>query len=354
MQRRGKVRGGGIVTGTCTTLGAAPDQVIRGLAIPQPAAIERIAITSREQWLALRQQDVTASAIAALLGESEYQSAYSLWAEKSGLLAEHEDDAVIDDWSITLSPMGRGTLFEDKAAELLRRLKPDWLVVKCSDYFRDPATRIGATPDFLVNDPARGCGILQVKNPEQSIYRTKWRQDDGAIEPPLAYVLQTNVEAHLTGAKWAAVGALVIGHRTEFRLIEIPIHADIMNRMRAEVAAFWRMVESGTPPDVDYARDGNLLAQLYGDDDGTEIDLSASNHLPILVDERDALKTQIKIAAARCGEIETEFKAALGPHSAGLLSDGRRVTWRTQNRNGYTAEPTSFRALRFGNAKERS
>ena len=44
----------------------------------------RIPIESRETWLAMRQQDVTASDVAAIWGASPHKTALALWAEKSG------------------------------------------------------------------------------------------------------------------------------------------------------------------------------------------------------------------------------------------------------------------------------
>ena len=49
--------------------------------------IEQLAIESREQWLAMRRQDITASTAGALLGLHPYVTAYSLWAEKTGLVS---------------------------------------------------------------------------------------------------------------------------------------------------------------------------------------------------------------------------------------------------------------------------
>jgi len=307
--------------------------------------IDRYPVTNRESWLARRQQDVTASAAGALLGVHEYQTVYGLWALKSGLLTEDVEET---------PPMRRGRLLEPVALQLLREERPTWSIDPGRHYFRHAADRIGATPDAFAIDPARpGFGIVQFKTVEPSIFRRKWCSDEdhGATEPPLWIVVQAIIEAELTGASWACVAPLVVGFGLDLPVIEVPIHAGIMDRLRDEVAAFWRMVESKTPPDPDYGRDGELLAKIYADDDGTEIDLSNDNHLPILIDERDRLKSEIKTSEDRCKEIETEFKAKLGTHATAILSDRRRVSWKTQHRKGYTVEPTSFRVLRFAKAK---
>lgn len=335
-----------IETFPLTTLGNAAQHVVSALHQPRPE-IERVAITSREQWLALRTNDVTASAISALLGASEYQSAYSLWAAKSGLISEVEDEAIVDENSISISPMGRGTLFEDKAAELLRRMKPSWTVIKCSDYYRETASRIGATPDLLVHDPARGLGTVQIKNPEPSIYRKKWQADGTDIEPPLDYVIQTNVEAHLTGAKWAAIGALVISHRVELRLIPISLHSGLMPELRERVAAFWRNVDAGIAPDPDFGRDAEIIAKLNRDCDGSSIDLSNDNRIRSMLDEDADLASKIKDLTEQRKAIKAETLAKIGPAETAIVDGKVVLTARTIHKKAFEVKATSYRDLRF-------
>jgi predicted phage-related endonuclease len=144
---------------------------------------------------------------------------------------------------------------------------------------------------------------------------------------------------------------MVGGNNLDLHLIEIPIHAPIMERLAVEVAAFWAMVEAGTPPEPDYGKDGETIARLYPADDGTEIDLSDDNRLPDLVDQRDRLKDAIKALDEEAAEIDAEFKHRLGPHESAKLAGGRQVTFKTQNRKGYVVKPSSFRVLRFLKSK---
>jgi len=109
--------------------------------------IERIPIESREQWLSLRRQDVTASAAGALLGLHPYISAWSLWAEKTGLVSS---DAPMN------AAMERGLELEPIAIKRLQKLHPDWNITQPAAYYRDPEARLGATPDCLATDPERG------------------------------------------------------------------------------------------------------------------------------------------------------------------------------------------------------
>jgi len=300
--------------------------------------IERIPVTDRASWLKHREADVTASVAGALLGIHEYVTPYALWALKTGRLAADPEES---------EPMQRGRLLEPVAIQLMREEHPEWGIEQPGIYLRDTEARIGATPDCLVTCPKRGLGNVQIKSVEASIFRKKWHTDDGMLEPPLWIVVQSIIEAALSGAQWAAVAPLVVSYGLEMPIIEIPLHAGIMDRLRNAVAEFWQMVADNKEPDPDYGRDGATIARLYEADHGTEVDLSSDNHLPILIDERDVLKAEIKSREERVKEIDTEFKAKIGDNAMAYLAGGRRVSWKTQNRKGYTVEPTSFRVLRY-------
>jgi len=305
--------------------------------------IEQHKFVDRATWLSQRQRDITASVAGALLGVHEYQTPYGLWALKTGQIQEDADET---------PPMRRGRLLEPVALQLLEEERPTWKVMPNKTYFRDPMSRLGATPDAFVTCPERGMGICQVKTVEASVFRRKWvNSDTGEVELPLWIAVQAIVEAHLTGAKWACVAAMVVSHGLDMQVIDVPIHEGIIERLRDAVHEFWGLVESGRAPDPDYGRDGETIARLFDADQGTEIDLYHDNHLPILIDERDVLKSEIKVREERCAEIEAEFKAKIGEHAAAYLSDGRRVTWKTQHRSGFSVGPKSFRVLRFPKTK---
>ena len=308
--------------------------------------IERIPIVDREQWLALRRRDVTASAIGALLGVSKYSSPFALYALKAGIVAEEPDAPVIDDWSITISPMGRGNLLEDAGAEMLRRLKPAWTVAKGTEYFRDPEARLGATPDIIVND-GTSIGVVNIKNPEQSIWRREWRQEDGTIEVPTEYAAQVILEAHLVGASRAFIGAFIVGHRTEFRLVEVPLHDGVITRVYDETAKFWRMVENKTPPGPDYNRDGKLLAAIYGDDNGKTVDLSGWNEAGEIADEDARLAAEIKERAERRKAIKAEVLAKVGSAAIATINGDVFATAKTVRRGAYSVQPSEYRDVRI-------
>lgn len=310
------------------------------------AKIERIPITSRDQWLALRRKDVTASVAGALLGIHEFTTAFGLWALKSGAVDEDPEET---------GPMKRGRLLEPVAVELLRERQPTWEITRGDVYLRDPDTRIGATPDVFVTDPERGLGVVQIKSVEAGVFRRKWKNEDGEVTPPLWVAVQGIVEAYLTGAKWAAVAPMVVGYGVDLHVIDIPIHAGVIDRLKAETAAFWQRVGEGRAPDADYARDGAIIAQLYARDDGTTIDLSGDNHLPALLEEDDQLSDQAATITARRKEIKNEVINKLGV-AASATCQGWMISAKTIHRKAYPVAASSYRQFRTTrlNAREKA
>jgi len=298
--------------------------------------IEQIPITSREQWLTARQQDVTASAAGALLGLHPYQTAFGLWAEKTGLVSSDGN---------TNPAMERGLELEPIAINRLRKLNPDWVVAQPNAYYRDTEARLGATPDCLVLDPERGRGCVQVKSVEPSAFREHWCEDD-EIRPPMWIAIQVLIEAHLTGASWAAVAALVIGYGIDLHLIEVPIHPAIITRIKDETAKFWQMVDEGREPSPDYGKDAALIEQLFAKPEEIEVDLSGDNELPEAVQEWMNLGKSI-------GEIEALRKARraeilhkMGNATVARIATGT-ITAKSIKRKAYAVPESSFRQIRF-------
>jgi predicted phage-related endonuclease len=301
--------------------------------------IEKFDITDRrEQWLDLRKPDITASVASALLGAHDYVTAYELYLLKSDLVDSDPEES---------GPMRRGRLLEPVAAQLLSELRPNWKIqYPVGLYFRDTEARLGATPDCFATDENGKLGVIQFKSVEASIFRRVWRDEDRAISPPLYPVIQAITEAYLTGASWAAVAALVVGFGVELHIVEIPIHAGVIDRIKDEVAAFWDRVARKDPPPADYARDSKLIAKLFPESDGHIIDLSSDNMLPELAIQDRALADEIKERKERREAIKSEILMKLGTAS-GATFQGGRITANTVHRKAYSVAASQYRDLRI-------
>ncbi|MCR6673286.1 YqaJ viral recombinase family protein [Devosia ginsengisoli] len=308
--------------------------------------IQMIRPSNRAEWLRARGFDVTASQVGALFGAHEYTTLYGLWAAKTGRVSRDDEET---------PAIQRGRLLEPVAVQLLREQYPKWRIdhnAAENIYFRDPDARLGGTPDVLVTAKDRGKGVVQIKSVEASVFRKKWIDEDGNVEPPLWIALQASLEAYLTGSVWAAVAPLVIGYGVDMPLVEVPLVDGVVDAMKAKAAEFWQMVAEGREPPPDFARDGALIERIYGyGDPEHEIDLSADNRIPELIEERQEHANSVRGISARIDEIDTEIKAKLGAAHVAHLGEGRRITWKPQKRDGFFVEPTTIRPLRYPKAR---
>lgn len=311
------------------------------------SGIEIIRPKDRSAWLAARGQDVTASQIGALFGAHDFLTAFGLWAMKTGRVAAAEVES---------PAMERGRLLEPVAVQLLREKYPRWKITHNAAenvYFRDPAARLGATPDVLVKAPDRGPGVVQIKSVEASVFRRKWIDEDGNVEPPLWIALQATLEAFLTGGQWAAVAPLVIGHGLEMPLVDIPLVEGVVDAMKVRTAEFWQMVEEGREPQPDFDRDAGLIDRLYGNGDPEhEIDLTGDNEIPVLLELRRRYSTEAREAQAGVDRIDAQIKSKMAQAHVAHIAGGQKITWKPQKRAGSFVEPKTIRALRYPAEKD--
>ena len=313
--------------------------------------IERIPIdpdNDPEPWLALRRQDVNGSRAGALIGAHEYVSAAQLYYDKLGFVP-------LDDGDET-GAMERGRLLEPVALELLKKRLPTWTFCRPRLYLRDPVIRLGATPDVYAHDDLGRFGVVEIKNPEPSVFRRTWQHADGSIEPPISAVIQAIVQRHLAGAEWAAVAALRVGHRLELDLVPVPADTTgVYARICEACVEFWQRVAQRRPPEPDFGRDAALLLKLYasaGDEAAGDelIDLSGDNRLPELALRDHDLAEAIKAADAERTGIKAELRYKMGD-AGGIVHNGRIIARaKTVRRAGYKVGPKVYRDVRFTSA----
>lgn len=310
----------------------------------------------REQWLALRANDVTASDVGAVCGEGLFGSAAHVYAEKKGLIGSRE----------LTEAMKRGLWGEAAVFEALAWECPDWEIKRAKVYMRDPEQRLGATPDGAAIIPGRdGLAIVQAKVVSKSAFARHWLDDPEHDDPhnpyapatvPLGYQLQVLTEAMLAEAASPIIAALVTDEwRWTLRVFDVPRNAEAEAAIRARVAHFWEHhLDPGIPPPVDPERDEELVRLLYPTDNGATIDLTSDNRMPVLVDNREHITCSIKQFKEDKDAIDTEIKAKLGSNTYGLLADGRTISWKMQHRSAFQMPEADYRVLKVLKAKGRN
>ena len=186
---------------------------------------------SRDAWLEQRRKTIGGSDAAAIVGLSKYASPFSVWAEKTGRLPEREDNEA----------MRQGRDLEDYVA---RR----WMEAAGQKVHRVSAILYNSIYPFAHADVDR---MLTGKNEGLECKTTATldlKQFSGG-EFPAQYYAQCVHYLAVTGAERWNLAVLAFG-RGFFTFTLERDQAEIDALMKAE-AAFWQMVEAGTPPLMD-------------------------------------------------------------------------------------------------------
>lgn len=307
-------------------------------------SIEAYPVTDRASWLAHRRPDVTASVAAALFGDGvhPYVTPFQLWSLKSSLIHEDEDET---------PAMRRGRLLEPVALQMLAEERSGWKIEPARAYYRDTKDRIGATPDaFAVREDGKS-GIVQIKTVGHFAFKQGWRGIDGDVEVPLWIAVQASVEAALTGSEWACVAALALGDGgLDMHIIDVPLRPALMIKLRALVKDFWRRVAMGEPYPPDYGRDAAVIAQMFQDDDGSEVDLTNFPRASEIVDQRENLKAREAdgySAAKERRPLDAELISIMGNSSRARLAGGRIVEAKTVRKGAYHVDPSTYRSIKI-------
>jgi hypothetical protein len=77
------------------------------------------------------------------------------------------------------------------------------------------------------------------------------------------------------------------------------------------------------------------------------LDLTGNNELPNLFARRAAMIAEMKKYKQRCSIIETKLMALMGENASITGIDGWGVTYKVQQRKGYTVQPSEPRVLRI-------
>lgn len=304
--------------------------------------IERIPITSRDQWLALRKQDVTASVVGALRNIHPWTSRFHLYKEKAGFN--------VGEVKVNVR-MRRGLRIERAVAAMVMEDNPSWSIEPAGVYLRNPARRIGATPDFFMECPDEiGRGVVQTKITTYRNFKKQWMDDDGALMVPPWIVLQTTTEMMMAEADFGYVAVFIDDAwnplEQDLFLFRLDRHAAGEARIYLDVAEFWDDVANQREPEVDPKLDADLVRLLYSEsNDLLTCDLSGDNYLPGALRERADLKEEIERLKGRIEEIDTYTRGKMGMAELGF-GNGFTVTLKTVKRAGYIVPPVSFRQLR--------
>lgn len=277
-----------------------------------------------DEWFEARRRTLGASEIGAALGFSPWQSAYSLWAEKTGRLKPQKSNAAMR-LGLMLEPVILDEFQRDtKMRAGFRR-----------DSWRHPDVEWAtASPDALalvppVDDEDVGGSLLGIVEAKTD-YAT-WD------EIPRQYQLQVAWQFYVTGLDRAWIPLLATGHR-KFEIYEIERDEHLVDVVVTAAIRFWDHVVTDTQPPVDsHEQTTAALKTMWQSKAGKTVELSAAAAAAMV--ELAAVKRTLAPLNDRKTHLENVIKAELEDAEEGTVGGKTAVTWRTSLRKGYTVAP---------------
>lgn len=262
-------------------------------------------------WHAARAAGIGGSEIAAVMGISPYESRFSLWHRKQGLIAPVEES----------EEMFWGKVHEPGIAARFASLHP-WLVKPEPTYARHERPWQIANPDRQVYRTDRPNELLEIKTARDD---HGWGRT-GTDDIPVHYRAQCLWYLDVTGARVCHVAVLIAG--SEYREYVVDYDETDALAMREAGAEFMRTVRQHERPDIDgHAATFQTIKALPEGQDDIDIEVSQA--------DRDRYFAALDAAKAA----DAEKRAA-----AGVLLDqigtGRRAV--------HDRSPVATRTVRDG------
>jgi putative phage-type endonuclease len=239
-----------------------------------------------EEWHEARKSGIGGSDIGTVLGLNPWDSAFALWARRTGQISEKQ----LNSWAVRF-----GKAFEEPILQMWKQEHPEWDVMTTGTYRSRRHPFQLANPDALAQHMETGeWMILEVKTS-----RNPWKD-----VPPM-YVAQVQHYMDVMGiSKAVMVG--VVGWSWEERVIDAdPFYQEAM---RAQASRFWDHLVKIAPPAWDGSKSTyEAVRELHPDIDDEKVDLGmlgeelvqAQQHLDAAEEEFTRLKSEVLEAMGR-------------------------------------------------------
>lgn len=275
--------------------------------------LKMIPYGSHEEWLKIRKGYIGGSDAGAIIGLNPYNSAFSVWAEKTGQLPEFEGN----------TSTRVGTLLEDLVAKL----------------FMEETGKQVQRLNFTVVNPAYPWACANIDREiigEDAFLECKTTTSLGVLkkvrngEFPDQWYAQVTHYLAVTGAKKAYLAVLV--NNRDFYVFELERNEEEIKALMDAEQEFWNtyVLPKKTPPVDGHSATSEAIKKIFSEEAGDSIDLSG--FLDVF-QQRKAVNEQIKNLKAELDGLDNRVKVAMGSMAKGTC--GRfSVSWKLQNTSG--------------------
>lgn len=295
-------------------------------------------------WLALHKGKIGGNMAASIMGVG-YQTPLQAWAELTGKLEEpprREPNEDGDEDEVQPSPaeyLEIGTELEESVARLYARRTGRTLIESPGMIQHPTLPWLCCTPDKLIEhcDGHTDAGNLSIKT-TGGIKLKDWME-----EPPVAAQVQQHVEFACTGMEWGSIAGLIGTYH--FRLLwhDTTINPVFMDELMNTLVDFWEHHVLKDIPPTASSDDLPTIKLLAPRDDGETKELTPDvlQRYQMMAE----LRTQAKALTDEAEEHEAFVKQWFGT-AAAAIGCGYKLTYKSQERAGYTVQPGSVRQLR--------
>jgi putative phage-type endonuclease len=273
----------------------------------------------RLEWLRARQDGITATDIAAIVGMHPYRTRLQVWWDKVNR-AEHQLEQLDNE------AMEWGLRLEEPVAQKFADLHPGWYVDQSPGLIRSASIAgMLATPDRLLTKPDGRRSVLEVKTAGIHQQR-RWAED----ETPDEYVIQLQWQIEALELEDGYIGSLLVGRHYEER--HFKRDKKLLDILIDRAHQFWNdHVVAGVPPVADPFEDAQLLNRIYKVEPGLMVELEGEARAAW--ENRVKLKEDLEAVTKAIGECEATVKQALGPADVGTIDGEVVCTWREHGRS---------------------
>lgn len=260
--------------------------------------MRRVIIPDNEQhWLSLRKTVITSTDISALFGLSPYCTPFELYHRKrEGFEVEFDVNERIL-WGTRLQDAIAAGVAEDHKLSIRRM----------NEFIIDDEEKIGSSFDFSIEND----GLMEVKNIDSLVFKNNWIKDGDALEATPYVEMQAQFQLMVSERKYLIIAALVGGNKVQ--LIKRTPDSEIIKAIKSKVAAFWKSVESNTPPSPNFEKDAKFISNLYGfAEPGKIFNAESDEEIATLVSKYKEMSVAIKQCEATKDAMKAQILMKIG------------------------------------------
>jgi len=265
-----------------------------------------MADSGSDEWHAIRSEGVGGSEIGTIMGLNPWQSAFELWAKRTGQIP----DPPIDNW-----PVRFGKAFENPILQMWQAENPEWDVYLTGTWRHPKHTFMHANPDAVAEHRETGEWIVV----EVKTSRSFWDEVPPAYRAQVLHYmdvlnLQRGVIVGVAGWNWEE-------HYIEWDQFEI-------DTQRSHAQRFWEHLQKHVQPAWDGSKstyEAQRQMNPHITDDEVELGDLGSRLLQAQLTFEDAERDLLAL--------KSEVLGVMGSARTGLVS-GQRVTSRQARGNG--------------------